>query len=206
MDRKRRAKSRWWGHHPLNFSNLPVSTDDCVGEHESIASVMSGPNFSLLGDESESVCADSANSSQGESNLGHAHIALDVRILPNKGVDDNTKLKGEATMAEHCSVDENTKLKGEATMAEHCLVDENTKLKGKEKMANHCSIDENVSKKRKFVADTSNPLCESIPQTTSETVHQNPDELVGNESDMKHLTKTSEVPHLPPHHVGELTE
>ncbi|MCD7450620.1 hypothetical protein HAX54_007594 [Datura stramonium] len=182
MGCKRRAESRWWGHRPVDFSNLPVSTDNCVGEHESIASVMSGPNFSLLGDESESVCADSANPSRGESNLGHANIALDVRVLPDKGVDDNTKLKGEATMAEHCSVDENTKLKGEAIMAEHCSDDENTKLKGKEKMAKHCSVNENVSTKRKFVADTSNTPCESIPQTTSETIRQNPDKLVVNEN------------------------
>ncbi|MCD7451446.1 hypothetical protein HAX54_011854 [Datura stramonium] len=185
MGRKRRAESRWWGHRPLDFSNLPVLTDDCVDEHESIASVMLGPNFSLFGDESESVCADSANPSRGESNLCHENIAPDIRVLPDKGVDDNSKLKGEATMGEHCLVDENTKLKGEATMAEHYSVDENTKLKGKEKMAEHCSIDENVSKKRKFTVGTSNPPCESIPQTTSKTVRQNPDELVGDESNMK---------------------
>ncbi|MCD7469189.1 hypothetical protein HAX54_008040 [Datura stramonium] len=104
-------------------------------------------------------------------------------------------------MVEHCLIDENTKLKGQATMAEHCSVDENTKLKGKEKMAEHCSCDENVSKKRKFVADTSNPPCESIPQTASKTVCQNPDELVGDESNMKtkvldisyfHLVETSD--------------
>ncbi|MCE5165821.1 hypothetical protein HAX54_012490 [Datura stramonium] len=51
-------------------------------------------------------------------------------------------------------------------------------------MVEHCSGDENVSKKRKFIADTPNPPCESIPQIASETVHQNPDELVGDESDM----------------------
>ncbi|MCD7446760.1 hypothetical protein HAX54_015664, partial [Datura stramonium] len=167
MGRKRRAESRWWGHCPLDFSNFPISANNYVGEHESIVLVMSGPTFSLLGDESQSVCAGSANSSRGESNISHANVTPDVRILSDKGVDENTKLKEEATMVEHCSVDENTK------------------LKEKEKMAEHCLGDENMSKKRKFVIDTLNPPCGSISQTTSETAHQNPDELVGDESDMK---------------------
>ncbi|MCD7462013.1 hypothetical protein HAX54_047580 [Datura stramonium] len=107
-----------------------------------------GPTFSLLEDESEYVCDGSVNPSRGESNLGHANVAPDVRVLSDE-------------------------------------VDENTKQKGKEKIAEHCSGDENASKKRKYVADTPNPPCESIPQTTSETVRQNPHELVGGESDMK---------------------
>ncbi|MCE2056066.1 hypothetical protein HAX54_043984 [Datura stramonium] len=39
-------------------------------------------------------------------------------------------------------------------------------------MAEHYSGDENVSKKRKIIANTPDPKRESIPQTTSETVHQ----------------------------------
>ncbi|MCD9642032.1 hypothetical protein HAX54_028621 [Datura stramonium] len=158
MGRKRRAESRWWGHRPLDFSNFLILADDCVGEHESIASVMSGPTFSLLGDESQSICVGNANPSQGESNLGHANVAPDVRVLSDKGKEKT---------------------------AEHCSVDENVKLKGKEKMAKHCSGDENVSKKRKFIVDAPNPPCESISQTASETVRQKPDELVSDESDMK---------------------
>ncbi|MCE3215986.1 hypothetical protein HAX54_004295 [Datura stramonium] len=144
MGRKRHALSRWWGHRPLDFSDFSILADDCIGEHESIASVMSGPTFSLLGDESQSVFSGSANSSRGESNIGHANVAPDVRVLYDKGIDEHAKLKGKATIAEHYSVDENVKLKGKEKWAEHCSVDENDKLQWKEKMTEHYLSDENT--------------------------------------------------------------
>ncbi|MCE5166248.1 hypothetical protein HAX54_016416, partial [Datura stramonium] len=100
------VESRWWGHRPLDFINFHVSADDGVGEYESIASVISGPNFLLLGDESQSICAGSPNSSQGQSNLGHANVAPDVGVLSDKGVDENTKMKGKEQMTKHCSASE----------------------------------------------------------------------------------------------------
>ncbi|MCD7450857.1 hypothetical protein HAX54_008715 [Datura stramonium] len=68
---------------------------------------MLGPTFSLLGDESQFVCAGSPNPSRGESNLGHENITPDIRILSDKCVDENAKLKGKEKLAEHHLDDEN---------------------------------------------------------------------------------------------------